>query len=268
VIVFLDGRRTCYDLIGADDAPVVCLVHSLTCDMGMWVEQIPPLLSAGFRVLRLDIRGHGGTEAAAGDYTIGALAEDVVALLDVLQIESVHFVGLSIGGMIGQALAIHHAERIETTVWCDTLARSPFGENRESFEQRVESVRAEGSLRPVIEPGLKTRYTERFKARRPHRWEELRRTYLSTSTAGYLGCCAAILDFDFREPLRSVTLPVLVVGGAEDGSSPPRVGLEISQLVTDGRFEEIPLARHMPNVEQPEVFNELLVSWLLGHADI
>jgi 3-oxoadipate enol-lactonase len=217
-------------------------------------------------VLRLDIRGHGATEAAAGDYSIAALGDDVIALLDILQIDSVHFVGLSIGGMIGQALAINHAERIQTAVWCDTLARSPFGDNRASFEQRVASVRAEGTLHPVMEPGLKARYTEFFKGRRPQRWEELRRTYLSTSTAGYLGCCAAILNFDFREQLRTVTLPVLVVGGTNDPSSPPQVGSEIALLVKNGRFVAIPLARHMPNVEQPEAFNELLVAWLQDYT--
>src|SRR5258708_29066360 len=102
----LAGRRLYYDLVGPEDGPVVCITHSLASDGGMWAEQLPPLLAAGYRVLRLDMRGHGGSDPVAGDYTMAQLADDVAASLDFLGLERVQFIGLSIGGMIGQAFAI------------------------------------------------------------------------------------------------------------------------------------------------------------------
>ena len=97
----LPGRRPYYDLAGPENGPVVCITHSLASDGGSWAEQVPPLLQAGFRVLRLDMRGHGGSDPVAGDYTMQALAGDVATVLDALAIPRVHYIGLSIGGMIG-----------------------------------------------------------------------------------------------------------------------------------------------------------------------
>src|ERR1700693_6388760 len=99
----LNGRNIAYDIAGPEAAPVVCMTHSLASDGGMWAEQVPPLLTAGFRVLRIDMRGHGGSDPASGDYTMSELAADVAAVLDTLAISKVHFIGLSIGGMLGQA---------------------------------------------------------------------------------------------------------------------------------------------------------------------
>ena len=117
----LDGRNIAYDLIGSENGPVVCMTHSLASDGGMWTEQVPPLLAAGFRVLRIDMRGHGGSGPVAGDYTMSALASDVAAVLDALAIARVHFIGLSIGGMLGQAFALEHGGRLASAMWCDTM---------------------------------------------------------------------------------------------------------------------------------------------------
>src|SRR3954465_8842909 len=99
----LTDRSIAYDLMGPENAPVVCMTHSLASDGGMWAEQVPPLLAAGFRVLSLDMRGHGGSGPVPGDYTMSDLAGDVAVVLDALSIARVHFIGLSIGGMLGQA---------------------------------------------------------------------------------------------------------------------------------------------------------------------
>src|SRR5271169_3046271 len=108
----LDGRSVAYDLVGPAGAPVVCMTHSLASEGGMWAEQVPPLLAAGFRVLRIDMRGHGGSDPVAGDYTMSQLAGDVAGVLEQLGLARVHFIGLSIGGMLGQALAIEHPGRV------------------------------------------------------------------------------------------------------------------------------------------------------------
>ena len=123
----LQGRRIAYDLVGPADAPTVCITHSLASDGGSWAEQVPPLLQAGFRVLRLDMRGHGGSDPVAGDYTMRQLADDVASVLEALAIPRVHYIGLSIGGMIGQAFALEHGDRLISAMWCDTLPASPRG---------------------------------------------------------------------------------------------------------------------------------------------
>src|ERR1700722_7611634 len=101
----LNGRNIAYDLIGSETAPVVCMTHSLASDGGMWAEQVPGLLTGWIRVLRIDMRGHGGCDPVTGAYTMSQLAADVAAVLDALQLSKVHYIGLSIGGMIGQAFA-------------------------------------------------------------------------------------------------------------------------------------------------------------------
>ena len=101
MLINLPGRRLYYDLMGPEKGPVVCFTHSLSSDGGMWAEQVPTLLASGFRVLRLDMRGHGGSDPVAGDYTMAALADDVATALDALGLQKVHYIGLSIGGMIG-----------------------------------------------------------------------------------------------------------------------------------------------------------------------
>src|ERR1700751_2586685 len=121
----LAGRRLYYDLTGPDDGPVVCITHSLASDGGSWAEQVPPLLQAGFRVLRLDMRRHGGSDPVAGDYTTQMLAGDVATVLDGLAIPRVHYIGLSIGGMIGQAFAIEHGDKLISAMWCGTLPANP-----------------------------------------------------------------------------------------------------------------------------------------------
>src|SRR5262245_18019029 len=127
MLIPLQGRRLYYDLTGPENGPEVCIAHSLASDGGSWAEQVPPLLQAGFRVLRLDMCGHGGSDPVAGDYTMQALAGDVAAALDALAIPRVHYIGLSIGGMIGQAFAINHGAKLLSAMWCDTLPASPEG---------------------------------------------------------------------------------------------------------------------------------------------
>lgn len=257
----LDGRNIAYDLAGPEDAPVVCITHSLASDGGSWAEQVPPLLAAGFRVLRIDMRGHGGSDPVSGDYTMQALASDVAAVLDALSLRRVHYVGLSIGGMIGQAFALAHGDRLLSALWSDTLPASPAGA-AEAWRQRMAIVRDASSLAPIADGTMERWFTDAFRPRRPERWKQIRDTIAGTTPAGYLGCAAAILDFDFAPKLPSLKLPVLVVCGAEDPGTPPAENRRLAGLVPGARYEEIAAARHFPNVERPEVFNRTLLDWL------
>jgi 3-oxoadipate enol-lactonase len=257
----LRGRRLYYDLSGSEDGPVVCITHSLASDGGSWAEQVPALLQAGFRVLRLDMRGHGGSDPVAGDYTMRELADDVAVVLDGLAIGRVHYIGLSIGGMIGQAFALAHGGKLISAMWCDTLPASPSGAAA-LWDERMSTVRRANSLEPLADATVERWFTDAFKPRRPRRWKQIRDTVAATPPAGYLGCSAAIMNFDFIAQLPSLRLPVLVVCGADDPGTPASENRRLAELVPGGRYEEIPNARHFPNVEHPDMFNRIMLGWL------
>ncbi len=263
MLINLDGRRLYYDLNGPEDGPVVCFTHSLSSDGGMWAEQLPPLLAAGYRVLRLDMRGHGGSDPVAGDYTMEALADDVATALDALGIDKVQYIGLSIGGMLGQAFTIKHGQRLISAMFCDTAPKSPPGA-AEAWGPRMDTVRQAGSLAPLADGTLERWFTDAYKPRNPGRWQQIHATVAGTTAAGYLGCAAAIMDFDFEPALPSVTVPTLVVCGADDEGTPPVGNKRIAELLPNGRYEEIANARHFPNVEHPDVFNAIMMGWLDG----
>ncbi len=257
----LEGRRLYYDLAGPEDAPVVCITHSLASDGGSWAEQVPALLAAGFRVLRLDMRGHGGSDPAAGDYTMSQLAGDVAVVLDALSFARVHYIGLSIGGMIGQAFALEHGQKLISALWCDTLPASP-ASAAQVWGPRIKAVRAANSLEPIAEASMDRYLSPAFQAKNPGRWKQLRDTVVGTTPAGYLGCSAAILDFDFVPRLPSVKLPVLIVCGENDAGTPAAENRRLAGLVPGARYEEIAGMRHFPNVEAPDAFNRIMLGWL------
>jgi 3-oxoadipate enol-lactonase len=261
MLLTFDRHRIYYDLTGPEDGPVVCFNHSLASDGGMWAEQMPPLLAAGFRVLRLDMRGHGGSDPVAGDYTMEQLAGDTAAALEALGIRQIHYIGLSIGGMIGQAFALGHGARVKSLMLCDTMPQTPAGA-KEMWAPRIEAVRKANSLAPLADTTMERWFTDAFKPRSPGRWQQIRDTVAATAPQGYLGSAAAILNFDFTAKLPRIRLPALVVCGAEDPGTPPAGNKRIAALIPGARYEEIAAARHFPNVEQADAFNRLLMGWL------
>jgi len=261
MLINLAGRRLYYTLEGPESGPVVCFTHSLASDGGMWAEQVPPLLSAGYRVLRLDMRGHGGSDPVAGPYTMAQLADDVAVALDFLGMERVHLIGLSIGGMVGQAFAIAHGQRLLSAMLCDTSPQTPAGAQA-AWAPRIEAVKKANSLAPLADPTMQRWFTDAYKPRNPGRWRQIHATIAGTTPAGYLGCSAAILNFDFVPKLPSLKLPMLVVCGALDEGTPPAGNKKIAELVPGARYEEIADARHFPNVERAEVFNRHMLGWL------
>ncbi len=208
----LAGRRIAYDLVGpgdaSEDAPTICITHSLASDGGSWAEQVPALLQGGFRVLRIDMRGHGGSDPVAGDYTMAALADDVAQVLSALAIPRVHYIGLSIGGMIGQAFALAHGDRLISALWCDTLPASPQGA-RDVWDQRINTVRAANSLEKLAEPTVERWLTDDFKARHPGRWRQIRDTVVGTTP----GRVSRLLRRDPRFRFRAAP-----AGGARAGA--------------------------------------------------
>ncbi len=255
------GRRIYYDLAGPENGPVVCITHSLASDSGMWGEQMQPLLGAGFRVLRVDMRGHGGSDPVAGDYTMEQLAGDTAAVVDALGIRQVHYIGLSIGGMIGQAFALAHGDKLKSMMLCDTMPQTP-PDAKAAWGPRVKAVREANSVAPLADPTMERWFTDAYKPRHPGRWKQIRDTIAATTPTGYLGCAAAIQNFDFVPRLPTIKTPTLVVCGAGDPGTPPAGNKRIAELIPNGRYQEIPDARHFPNVEQAEVFNRIMTAWL------
>jgi 3-oxoadipate enol-lactonase len=256
----LSGRRIYYDFAGPEDGPVLCITHSLASDSGMWGEQMAPLLQAGWRVLRIDMRGHGGSDPVAGDYTMDQLADDTATVLEALDLDSVHYMGLSIGGMFGHSLALRHGQRLRSLMLCDTSCASPSG--KEVWEPRIAAVRKALSLESIADGTLERWFTPAMKAANPRRLKQIRETVVATTVDGFAGCVAALVDFDYSARLPQIKLPTLVVWGADDPGTPPEANKRIVSLIPGARGQEIPAVRHFPNVEKPGAFNRIMMEWL------
>ena len=159
----INGINVNYTLDGPTSGPVVTLSNSLASNLKMWEPQLAALTSR-FRVLRYDTRGHGETEASAGPYTLAALAEDTRALLQALGIARTHFIGLSLGGMIGQLLALEHPELLQSLTLCDTISRVPT-EAKPTWEERIHTAQTQG-MESLVEPTIARWFTTPFREQR------------------------------------------------------------------------------------------------------
>jgi 3-oxoadipate enol-lactonase/4-carboxymuconolactone decarboxylase len=245
-------------LEGPDGAPVIVFAGSLGSDHTMWDEQAAAL-AGEFRVLRYDHRGHGGSSAPPGPYTVDELAGDVLGLLDDLGIERVAFVGLSLGGAVGQALALRAPERIERLALCCTS--SHFGPP-EGWLDRAATVRAGGvaAVAPaVLERWLTPDAPPTLRAR-------LETMLLSIDPEGYAACCEAIAAHDLLGRLGALRMPVLAIAGSDDPATPPEWVAEIADEIPGAQFHVIERARHILNVEFAPAFNRLLAPFLRGAA--
>src|SRR5262245_7050065 len=214
----LEGRRIYCDLTGPEDGPVVCMTHSLMSDSGMWSEQMPTLLQAGYRVLRLDLRGHGGSDpGAAGDYTMQGIADDWAAALEALNLPRVHYIGLSIGGQSGQAFALYHADKLISQMWCACAPSSgTVGDDTSTWDRAINAIRKANSVEPIADEVMGHFLSDATKTKRPRRWKQLRDTAAATTPAGVLGGAAAIMKYDFTAQLPLVKVPTLALRGAQD----------------------------------------------------
>ena len=264
MLITTGNRRIHYDLVGPQDGPVLCMAHSLSSDSGVWSEQLPPLLAEGWQVLRLDMRGHGGSDAVAGDYTMRALAGDVVLVLDFLGFERVHFAGVSIGGMIGQVLGIEHGHRMLSLMLCGTSPQAVPG-GMAMWEERFAAIRRASSVEPLADDTMRRWFTDDFRAGRPKRVEQIRNTVASTTPDGYVGGAAAIIGFDVLDELPGVQTPTLVVCGGDDPGTPPEGNRTIARLIPGARYVEMANARHIPMIEHPDAFNRILMDWLAAN---
>jgi 3-oxoadipate enol-lactonase len=254
----INGCRIAYRLSGPEGAPPVTMCHSLLTDSSMWDEQMPALRD--YRVLRIDMRGHGASSATTPPYTLQLLADDVAGLLDHLKLPRTHYIGLSIGGMIGQALAIKHAGKLRSLMLCDTRARA-LADQAPIWAERIGQAQTAGSVAPLIDSTLQRWFTPAFMQSHKARVDQVRATLQRCSLEGFIGCGTAISSFDFTPQLAGITLPSLVLCGDRDPSTTPEENKYLAAHIKGARLEEIP-GLHLPNNESADRFNAIMTTWL------
>jgi len=252
-----NGIRINYELSGKKDAPVVVLSHSLACSMVMWDPQLD-LLEAHFRVLRFDTRGHGDSDAPRGSYTLEELVDDAIALLDGLDIDRVHWVGLSMGGMIGQGIALHHSGRLESLVLADTAAIIPDAA-QPVWQERIDAARKQG-MQAVAESTLERWFTPNYLKQDHPGVEQIRRQVIATPVAGYIGCSEAIRQLNYLDRLSAIQTPTLIMVGADDPGTPVEASEAMQAQIKDSNLVVIPDAAHLSNIEQAEIFSTNLMA--------
>ncbi len=251
-----DGTRLRYHLQGPEAAPVLVLSNSIATTSAMW-DRTVPMLTGDFRVLRYDTRGHGASDAPAGAYSIERLGRDVIELLDELRIDRAHFCGLSLGGMIGQWLAVHAPDRVDRLILANTSAYlGPTGQ----WDSRIKSLLSGEDLADTADRFLRNWFPTRLLAD-----EQIvapfRDAITHMSRIGLAGCLSAVRDFDMR---RSVTLtenPTLVVIGEYDTVCLPEHGEFLARAVRRGEVAVLPVT-HLSNVEAPQAFVDVVRRFL------
>jgi 3-oxoadipate enol-lactonase len=240
------------------EGPWLTMSHSLACNLTMWDEQAK-LLSRSFKVLRYDTRGHGGSSAPPGPYTLEQLADDAKALFDALGIQRTHWIGLSMGGMIGETFALKYPGVFQSMVLADTSSRrAPNAE--QMWGERVKIAQEQG-MEGVREGTLARWFTEPYRAARPDVMERIGADIRNTQVAGFAGCCDAIAKLDVLDRLGEIDCPTLVIVGEDDHGTPPEMARQIQANVRGAELVVIPSAAHLSNVEQPEAFNQALLSF-------
>jgi 3-oxoadipate enol-lactonase/4-carboxymuconolactone decarboxylase len=246
---------------GPEDAPVLVMSNSLGTDLRMWAPQLLALTER-FRVLRYDQRGHGSTPVAPTPSTIDDLAADVVDLLDHNGIDRASFCGLSLGGMVGMAVAAAAPHRVDRLVLCCTSAQlGP----PDRWQERIATVQQHG-MAGLVDAVLGRWFTPGFLASAPAAVDDVRAMLLTVAPDGYADCCGVIEHMDLRDRLAGITAPTLVVAGEDDPATPPDHGALIAGSIPGARLVVIPAVAHLANVEQPAAMTAAILAHLAPEA--
>ncbi|NIM09331.1 MAG: 3-oxoadipate enol-lactonase [Planctomycetales bacterium] len=243
------------------DGPPVVFAHALGCSQKIW-EPILPLMPKGLRLISYDARGHGASSVPEGPYSMGALVRDAERLLDALEVRDCVFVGLSMGGMVAQGLAVKRLDQVRAMVLSNTAAK--IGQPKQ-WHERANIARSDG-VGALCDMAMPRWFTKKFlSAGLDAPWREM---MAATPVEGYCGGCAAIAGTDFYTTTASLTLPTLAIAGAYDGTTPADLVRETADLVKGSRFHLFRNAGHMPCVEIPEDYTAVLTEFLtdIGHA--
>jgi len=257
----LDGLKLHYAEAGDPQGAPLVFANSLGTDLRLW-DQVMPLLPAGLRVIRFDKRGHGLSGCPKGPWSMGQLVGDAEKLMDRLGVRDALFVGLSIGGMIAQGLAVKRPDLIRAMVLSNTGAKIG---TREMWDDRIAGAKA-GGLEALADATMQRWFSPPFHDTEVfHAWRAM---FTRTPVEGWTGCAAAIAGSDFYTTTASLRIPTLGIAGSDDGSTPPDLVRETVDLVPGSRFELIRRAGHLPCVEQPEEYARILTDFIKGTGHV
>ncbi len=254
----LEDVRIHYDLAGSDSAPALVFSNSLGATLAMWDSQMSSLQKQ-FRVLRYDTRGHGQSSVTPGPYGIEQLARDVLAFLDKLKLDRVHFCGLSMGGQTGMWLALNAPTRLHKLILCDTAAKIG---TPEMWNSRIEAVR-KGGMKSISTAVMERWFSATYRARSPEVVASIKLILESLNPDGYVANCAAVRDFDAREAIAAITVPTLVIAGTHDAATTPADGRYLADHIAGAHYVELNAA-HLSNIEDPKRFTSEASSFLLS----
>jgi 3-oxoadipate enol-lactonase len=249
--------KVAYRIDGHEAMPSLVLASSLGTTWELWDAQLPSLVE-DFRVVRYDHPGHGRSPIPDASLTVESLADGVVELIDALDLERVSFCGLSLGGMVGMALALRAPERVDRLVLCCTAAHlGPV----EGWYERAEVVRARGTS-AIAGAVLGRWFTQRFRDESPVTIARFREMLEGTPAEGYAACCEAIARWDARSDVSAIRAPTLVISGDDDVATPPQDGAFLAGSISGAELTVIPHCAHLANVEQPALFTRALLEHL------
>jgi 3-oxoadipate enol-lactonase len=251
----VNGTEINCELSGQDGAPWLILSHSLACTVRMWDPQVAALKSR-YRILNYDMRGHGASAAPAGPYTLEMLADDVFGLMKELGIKRARYVGLSIGGMIGQTLALKQPAMFEKMVLADTGHSQP-PEAIKQWEERIRIAQTQG-MKALVPATMERWFTPAF--RESPQAQKIAELIANTPVAGYVGCGQAIMKLNTTARLKDIKPPVLAIAGEADPSAPGT--RYIGENIPGAKLVMLKEAAHIANVEQAEKFNQALRDFL------
>jgi 3-oxoadipate enol-lactonase len=240
--------------------PWITLSHSLACDHTMWHDQLAAL-TPHFNVLCFDTRGHGQSDAPAGPYTLEALADDAYQLMQQLGIRQTHWLGLSLGGMIGQTFALKYPTMVSSLTLAATTSRG-LPAAPAMWAERARTARAQG-MPALLEGTLARWFTAPSREARLPVIDRIAQSILSTPAEGYAACCEAIAGLDLTDRLHELNCPAHVIVGTEDQGTPPEMSRIIHEHIRGSQLTLIPQAAHLVNAEQPVAFNQALMDFLL-----
>lgn len=243
----------------AGEGPWVTLSHSLACNLHMWDEQMAALTKQ-YKVLRFDTRGHGQSSAPPGPYTLEQMADDVKGLLDALGIQQTHWVGLSMGGMIGETFALKYPDVFRSMVLADTTSRRPPDADK-MWGDRITVAQTRG-MGALVESTLARWFTEPYRNARKDVMARIANDIRNTPVAGFSGCCQAIAKIDLMDRLKEIKCPALIMVGDQDHGTPPEMARQIHENLPGSELRIIASAAHISNIEQAAVFNQALLGFL------
>ncbi len=250
-----NGIRIHYEIHGREGLPWTVWSHSLACSVRMWDPQIQAFQDRS-RMLVYDMRGHGASDSPAGPYSLDMLADDVLALMKHVGISRAHFIGLSIGGMIGQTLALRKVPVIDKYVLADTT-HTQNADAIKLWEERIRIAESKG-MQALVASTMERWFTAAF--RQTPQAQRIAELVAATPVAGYVGCGRAIMKLGTTARLKEIQAPVLALTGVEDAAAPGT--RYIGENVPGAKLVVIPNASHIANVEQPEAFNRAIESFL------